>query len=123
MTNHKVKSKEDYNDIMLKIDALMKKGEKNITDKEADELRDMALAAQAYEKSIYTIPAPSTFEGMIELRMYEMKLKQKELAKLMGIAEPKLSQILNGKREPDVKFLKAAYQKLHIDPAFLLEKA
>jgi len=41
----------------------------------------------------------------------------------MGIAEPKLSQIINGKREPDVQFRNAAYQKLHIDPAFLLETA
>ena len=54
---------------------------------------------------------------MIEPCMYEMKMKQKELAKLMGVAEPKLSQILSGKREPDVQFLKAAFQKLHIDPA------
>jgi HTH-type transcriptional regulator / antitoxin HigA len=43
---------------MKKIDALMKKGEKNLTSKEAEELRILALAAQAYEKSIYTIPAP-----------------------------------------------------------------
>lgn len=41
----------------------------------------------------------------------------------MGNAEPKLSQILNGKREPDVQFLNDAYQKLHFDPAFLLETA
>ena len=60
---------------------------------------------------------------MIEPCMYEMKMKQKELAKLMGVAEPKLSQILSGKREPDVKFLKAAFLKLHIDPAFLLGKS
>jgi predicted XRE-type DNA-binding protein len=52
--------------------------------------------------------------------MYERRLKQKELAKLMGLSEPKLSQILSGKRAPDVAFLKAAHQKLGIDAAFLL---
>ena len=111
-----------YNKAMQDILQLMNKGEANLTDIETKKLRSMSLAAQAYEKNIYTIPAPSTVEGMIELRMYEMKLKQKELAKLMGIAEPKLSQILSGKRVPDVQFLKAAYQKLHIDPGFLLGK-
>jgi len=43
---------------MKKIDVLMRKGEKNLTEKEAEEIRMLALAAQAYEKSIYTIPAP-----------------------------------------------------------------
>lgn len=117
------KTVAEYNKTMNEILHLMNRGEANLTKGETEKLRSMSLAAQAYEKSVYTIPAPSTFEGMIELRMYEMKLKQKELAKLMGVAEPKLSQILNGKREPDVQFLKAAWQKLHIDPAFLLEKA
>ena len=112
-----------YDKAMDEILHLMNKGEANLTKDETEKLRSMSLAAQAFEKSVYTIPSPSTFQGMLELRMYEMKLKQKELAKLMGIAEPKLSQILNGKREPDVQFLKAAWQKLHIDPAFLLEKA
>ena len=106
---------------MKKIDALMKKGENNLSDKEAAQLKDMALAAQAYEKSIYKIPAPKTLEGLIELKMYERRLKQKELANLLGIGEPKLSQILNGKREPDVAFLKAVHEKLGIDGNVLLE--
>ncbi len=118
-----IKTVSRYNKIMADILQLMNKGEANLSKSEIVKLRSMTLAAQAYEKNIYTIPAPSTVEGMIELRMYEMKLKQKELAKLMGVAEPKLSQILNGKREPDVHFLKAAFLKLHIDPAFLLGKA
>lgn len=41
----------------------------------------------------------------------------------MKIAPDKLSQILNGKREPDVPFLKAAHQRLGIDAAFLLNHA
>jgi HTH-type transcriptional regulator/antitoxin HigA len=108
---------------MQKIDALMKKGEKNLTGKEADTLRSLALAAQAYEKSIYTIPAPKTLEGLLELKMYERRLRQKELARLLGIGEPKLSQIMSRKRKPDVAFLKAAHERLGIDGNALLEVA
>src|SRR5882672_3797717 len=117
MANRKVKieSEKDYNATMKKIDALMKKGEANLTDKEAEELRILALAAQAYEKSIYTIPAPKTLEGLIELKMYERKLKQKELARLLGVGEPKLSKIMIKKRKPDVAFLKADHKLLGID--------
>jgi HTH-type transcriptional regulator/antitoxin HigA len=116
----KIETAKEYNATMARIDALMKKGEHNLTDKDAKELRKLALAAQQYEKSIYTIESPRTIEGMIELKMYERKLKQKDLAKLMGLGEAKLSQILSGKRMPDVAFLKAAYQKLGIDASFLL---
>jgi HTH-type transcriptional regulator/antitoxin HigA len=89
----------------------------------AELLRTLALAAQAYEKSIYIIPAPKTLEGLIELKMYERRLKQKELATLLGIAEPKLSQIMSRKRKPDVAFLKAAHEQLGIDGNVLLELA
>jgi HTH-type transcriptional regulator / antitoxin HigA len=119
----KIHSVREYNALMKKIDTLMKKGENNLTDAEANELRTLALAAQAYEKSIYTIPAPKTLEGIIELKMYERKLKQKELAKLLGIGEPKLSQILSRKRKPDLDFLKAAHEHLGIDGNVLLKYA
>lgn len=121
--NYRIENEKDYNATMKKIDALMKRGEANLTDKEAEELRTLALAAQAYEKSIYTIPAPKTLEGLIELKMYERKLKQKELARLLGVGESKLSQIMSKKRKPDVAFLKAAHKLLGIDGNVLLDFA
>ena len=121
--NYRIENEKDYNATMKKIDVLMKKGEANLTDKEAEELRILALAAQAYEKSIYTIPAPKTLEGLIELKMYERKLKQTELARLLGVGEPKLSQIMSKKRKPDVAFLKAAHKLLGIDGNVLLDFA
>lgn len=121
--SYRIENEKDYNATMKKIDALMKKGEDNLTDKEAGELRTMALAAQAYEKSIYTIPAPKTLEGIIELKMYERRLKQKELARLLGVGEPKLSQIMSRKRKPDIAFLKAVHKLLGIDGNVLLDFA
>lgn len=118
-----ISSEKDYQAAMKTIDALMKKGEHKLTDKESENLRAMALAAQAYEKSIYTIPAPKTLEGLLELKMYERRLRQKELARLLGIGEPKLSQIMSRKRKPDVAFLKAAHRQLGIDGNVLLEVA
>jgi HTH-type transcriptional regulator/antitoxin HigA len=120
MEKSKINTEMEYNATMKKIDALMKKGENNLTNKEAAELKSLALAAQVYEKSIYIIPAPRTLEGLIELKMYERRLKQKELAKLLGIGEPKLSQIMSKKRKPDVAFLKAAHEQLGIDGNLLL---
>jgi HTH-type transcriptional regulator/antitoxin HigA len=119
----KINNERDYKTAMKKIDTMMKKGEHKLNYEESNELRILALAAQAYEKSIYTIPAPKTLEGLIELKMYERKLKQKELATLLGVGEPKLSQIMTKKRKPDVAFLKAAHEQLGIDGNILLEYA
>lgn len=101
----------------------MNKDEAKLTEQETDRLRTLALGAQEYEKSIYQIPAPSTLEGMIELRMYEMKLRQKDLAKTLNISDTKLSMILSGKQRPDVPFLKALYRNLGIPADFILEHA
>ena len=118
-----MKSKKEYEASMGRIDELMKKGELNLTALEANEMRKLAVNAQKYEQGIYSIPAPKTLEGMIELRMYELKLTQSRLARMLGVTDAKLSQILNGKRNPDVAFLKALHKKLKVDASFLLTHA
>ena len=117
------KDEASYNTAMEEILSLMNKGEGNLTPAETEKLRNMALAAEAYEDRYYPMPMPNTIGQMVGLKMYEMKLTQTALAEMLGLARPKLSQILSGKREPDVPFLKAVYQKLKIDPGFLLDKA
>jgi len=58
---------------------------------------------------------------MIEMRMYEMRLKQHDLAKKLNISDAKLSLIMNGKQRPDVDFLKAVYTELNVDAEFILQ--
>ena len=90
-------------------------------DNELAEIRALALAAQHYEQQKYTVAAPVTLGGMIEMRMYEMRLKQKDLAKKLNISDAKLSLIMNGKQRPDVDFLKAVHTELHVDAEFILQ--
>ena len=74
-----------------------------------------------YEKANYTIPLPETLQGLLELKMYENKLKQKDLAKMLHITDTKLSEIMNEKRKPNVSFLKAIHQVFGIDGNLLLK--
>lgn len=55
--------------------------------------------------------------------MYEHTMTQAKMADTLRLGQSKLSEILSGKRKPDVPFLKSVYQKLHVDPAFLLDHA
>lgn len=112
----------DYNVAMSEILRIMNKGEVNLTTAEKKKLRRMAEAAQHYESIHYPFPMPGTIVEMVELKMFEKKLNRASLAKMLGIGAPKLSQILNNKRDPDISFLKAIYEKLGIDGNFILEK-
>lgn len=122
-TVNKIKHDADYNAVMAKIDSLMAKGSENISKKELTEIKNLAIAIQAYEQEKYTIDLPTTIAGMIEMKMYEFKLKQKDLAKQLNISTAKLSLIMNGKQKPDVAFLKSVHTQLKIDASFLLEHA
>jgi HTH-type transcriptional regulator / antitoxin HigA len=123
---HAITSKEAYHKTMVAVYDLMNKGEANLTKKELSNLQAMAKAAEEYEDNVLDLkPAkkPQTIAAVIEEKMYENKISQAALAASLGLGQSKLSEILNGKRKPDVPFLKALYKKLHIDPAFLLEHA
>ena len=53
--------------------------------------------------------------------MYENKLKQKHLAKMLHITETKLSEIMNKKRKLNVAFLKEVHRVLKVDGNLLLK--
>jgi HTH-type transcriptional regulator/antitoxin HigA len=116
----KIQTDIQHKAALKKVDALMKKGEKNVTPEESAKIRALALEIQAYEKERYYVNPPKTLEGIIELRMYEMRLNQASLARKLGVSTAKLSLILNKKQRPDVMFLKAIHMKLKIDANFIL---
>lgn len=119
----RIGSERDYQEVIKRIEALMNKGSVNASKEELAEIRDLALTAQAYEQKQYVVEAPKTLSGMIEWRMFEMRLKQNELAKKLKVSDAKLSLILNGKQKPDIAFLKAVHTELQVDAAFILQHA
>ncbi len=119
-----ITSEKHYHETMIMIYDLMNGGEANLTDADTEKLVAMTTATEKFEDEVLGLkPArqPESLSGAIELFMYENKLSQAKLADELGIGKPKLSQILTGKRKPDVPFLKAVYNKLKLDPKFILE--
>ena len=123
MMMEKIKSDTDYSNVMSQINGLMAKGSSSVTREELDKIRELALSVQDYEQNKYVVESPSNLAGMIEMRMYEMQLKQKDLAKKLKISHTKLSLIMTGKQKPDIEFLKAVYSKLNVDATFIMEHA
>jgi HTH-type transcriptional regulator/antitoxin HigA len=103
--------------------ATQKGGFEHLSAKESKELDEYTQLVNEYEKIHYSIPFPETLQGLIELKIYENKLKQKDLAKMLNITDTKLSEIIHKKRKPSVSFLKALHKVLGIDGNILLELA
>jgi HTH-type transcriptional regulator/antitoxin HigA len=100
--------------------ATKKGGFEALTKKEKAELEKYTQIVNSYEAVHYTIPLPETLQGLIELKMYENKLKQKELAQKLNITDTKLSEIMHHKRKPNLSFLKSLHEVFNIDGNLLL---
>jgi len=59
----------------------------------------------------------------IEDEMYSRDIKQKELAGILGINAPTLSQIMRGKRSVSMQMAKRLHKSLNIDAKMLIEYA
>jgi HTH-type transcriptional regulator/antitoxin HigA len=128
--NYTINNDEEYRQVMEKIEAYLQKathggGFQSLNTQEREELRRLSLAAEAWEDQVSLMPIrqPRTLVEMIRLRMYERKLKQHELAELLGISATRLSEVLQGKRKVNMDLAKRLYQHLEIDASFILETA
>lgn len=127
---YKINSEEEYHQVMEKVEAYLQKstiqgGSQTLTAAEKEELRYLSLLAEAWKDGIPLIPIkqPKTLPEMLELKMYERKLKQKDLAALLGIPATRLSEVMQGKRKINMDLAKRMYSVLGIDAAFILERA
>ena len=120
-SKNRIQNKEVYELTMKEIEALMKKGEENLSKKELERLRILAEAAENYEDTHEPLPIPSRLPDMIRMKMFQLRLKQHYTAKLLGVSEAKLSLIMSGKQKPDIYFIKALHEKLNLDANHILQ--
>jgi antitoxin component HigA of HigAB toxin-antitoxin module len=123
---YKINSKKHYHETMVKIYEWMNKGEQNLSPEELVELSEMTNAAELYEDNILNLnfrKEPETISDWVERALFEHKMTQTSLATALGLPQSKVSEILSGKRKPDVPFLKGLHKVLKADPEFLLEHA
>ena len=121
-----INSKKEYHQTMVDVYELMNKGEQFLSEAELNKLSIMAEAAERYENYVLHLKPqrqPQTIPEMVELKMFEQKISQTTLAEKLGFSPSKVSEILSGKRKPDVSFLKGIHKLLHIDADFLLTHA
>jgi len=119
---YNMKSSE-YKDKTKRMEELLKslttKGK--LTPKQQNELDVISDIVADYEESNFPFQI-ETLTEMIELRMFQRKLKQKDVAKILGTTPSRISEILNGKRNLTLEIAKGLYNKLNIDPNLILSE-
>lgn len=130
MKANKISDRKEYDEVMKRIEKLLQKSTKNggfekLPAKEIETLKELSLMAEKYEDSIPLMPikAPTTLTEMIRYKMFEMNLKQKQLAKILEISEARISELLTGKRKINIELAKKLHTKLNIDAHFILDAA
>jgi HTH-type transcriptional regulator / antitoxin HigA len=117
-------TEKDYQHTLETIEIYLQKGSKGLSKEEKQALLSLSLRAEAYEQAVYPMPMPSkTIVGMMQIKMFERQLKQKDLALLLNVSETTLSEIMNGKRKINLPLAQQLYQKLNISADFILQNA
>jgi HTH-type transcriptional regulator/antitoxin HigA len=117
----RIGSEEAYQLTMQEIDALMRKGEGNLSDAEKKRLGELADAAERYEDTTHPLPLPATLPDIIRMKMMQLRIRQNYAARLLGVSDTKFSMIMNGNQKPDIYFIKAVHDKLKVDANILLK--
>ena len=127
---YQIKSETEYQKVMEKVENYLRSATQNggvhtLNSEQRTDLQNLSKLAEAWEDNIPLMPIrqPQTLIGMIELKMYERKLKQKDLAALLEISPTRLSEVLQAKRKVNLDLAKRLYKVLKIEPAFILETA
>ena len=115
-------SHEAYIDTNLRLEELINVVDDNtpMDNPLAIEFISISDFIEQYENLHFNMGLPSLQE-MIELRMFEMGLKRKDLATLLNTSASRISDYLNGKREITLTVAKALHQKLNIDSDIILQ--
>ncbi|WP_318344760.1 helix-turn-helix domain-containing protein [Flagellimonas baculiformis] len=115
-------SHKQYIDANLRLEELLKKVNDNTPEGSplSKELIEVSDIIEQYEEIHFPMGLP-TLQEMIELRMFEMGLKRKDLATLLNTSASRISDYLNGKREITLNVAKALHQKLNIDSDIILQ--
>jgi len=115
MTSIEYKQKTKKMEELLKV--LTNQG--SLSKRQQEELDDISDEIADYEEEKFPFKADNLTE-MIELRMYQRKLKQKDIAQILGTTPSRISEIMNGKRGLTLELAKGLYNKLNIDPNLIL---
>ena len=117
----KIETKAQYEWAVKRVEELLPAvtDETPLDDPNSIELELLSNLVADYSEAHFALGKP-TLVDVLKLRMYEMGLNQKALAKLIGVSSSRLSDYISGKCEPTLKVARDISRKLNIDANIVL---
>ena len=115
MTIRPIRTEEDYQTALGRLDAIF---DAPIGSLESDEADILAVLIDEYEKKHHAIEAPDPIEA-IKIRMEEMQLKQVDLVREIG-GKSRISEMLNRKRKLTLEMIRYFADKLNLSANVLI---
>ena len=117
----KINNKQAYYSAMANIESYLQKGFSNLTKKEEDHLDELSRAVEAWELKEYPMPMQPSFRDILVYIMQYKRFSQSELSEQLFISKSLLSEILNGKKQPNLEVVINLHKRFDIDANILLE--
>ena len=123
----KIITEDDYKTIDNALQAIIKKGASLggmdfLPDSDKMEFNRLGYMIKEWEDIHYPTPIiVSPLVKKIEERMSALNLKQRDTAKLLGISEGRMSELLSGKRRVSIRIAKRLRDSLNINSDFILD--
>ncbi len=112
-----IKTEEDYQKALSRIDGLMNS---ELNAAETNELELLVILVELYEEKQYPIGMPDPIEA-IKFRMEQQGLSQNDLVPYMG-SKSKVSEVLNKKRPLSLSMMRALHKGLAVPAEILLQE-
>lgn len=116
-----IQTKAEYFRAMAQIEELVQKGLPNLSPDEENLFGQLAKAAEAWEINEYPMPLKPTIEELLGYLMRHLNLSQSAFAAQLDISAPMLSEILSGKKKPNLDLARQLHTKFNIDGNLILE--
>lgn len=117
----KIENQTQYEWAVKRVEELLPlvKDDTPLNDPNSIELELLSNLVADYSEEHFALGKPTLID-VLKLRMYEMGMNQKTLAKLVGVSPSRLSDYISGKCEPTLKVAREISRKLNIDAHIVL---
>jgi antitoxin component HigA of HigAB toxin-antitoxin module len=116
-----INNKQQYYSAMAEIESYLQKGFSNLSEKEEAQLEKLSKAVEAWEIKEFPMPMQPSFPDILLYIMQYKRFSQSELSENLSISKSLLSEILNGKKQPNLDIVVNLYKTFHIDANTLLD--
>lgn len=125
-----IKSEKEFRDYQANLEIIISKGTKIggmelLSAEELDEMDRLTEAIEEYEAAYYPLPGmvSTLLTDTIREKMEEKGVNQRQTAKLLGISESRVSDLLNGRRKLNLNIAKRLRDHFGISADLILDCA